>query len=101
MKQWTREFDTSRQETCMTRWTFHLRQSEGGVVPEIESLEIERAMQGCPGHPKTISALVRNRRIDQIDLKALEQTSCPRPHSCGQVLGHCVESLLKTDQRQA
>ena len=92
MKEWRREFDTSLQDTCMNSWSFQLQQ-EDGAAPIIKSVEIDRAGQGCPGHPQTISALVKDLEIDQIDLDALAATDCPRSLSCGQVFGQCVASL--------
>lgn len=92
MKQWRQEFDTSGQNTCMNSWSFELQQV-GSLAPVIRALKIGQGSQGCPGHPKTISALVKGRAIDQIDIEALATTDCPRSQSCGQVLGDCVTEL--------
>ena len=91
MNQRTFEFDTRNEDTCMQSWTFKLSDEGGSHV--IDNLEIERASQGCPGHPKTISALVTNMSLDSIDVDALAQTDCPRSISCGQMLGKCIANL--------
>lgn len=91
MSQRTVEFDTRKEDTCMQNWTFNL--SGDGSSANIKSLKIEKASQGCPGHPKTISALVKDRSLDSIDLDALAQTECPRSISCGQMLGKCIANL--------
>lgn len=92
MKQWRQEFDTGGQDTCMNSWNFELQQASSSA-PVITALEIGRANQGCPGHPKTISALVKGRAIDQIDIEVLAATDCQRSQSCGQVLGACVAEI--------
>jgi len=89
------EFDTRNEDTCMQNWTFKLNDWDGS--PVIEQLEIERASQGCPGHPKTISALVKNRTLESIDLDGLAETDCPRSISCGQMLGKCLANIKKTN----
>lgn len=95
MSQRTVEFDTRNEDTCMQKWTFKLNNWDGPHV--IEQLEIERTSQGCPGHPKTICALVKDRALDSIDLDGLAQTDCPRSISCGQMLGKCIANLKETN----
>ena len=87
----TVEFDMSQEDTCMKRWVFNLKQDSG--EPVIESVEIERERQGCVGHPKTISALVRNVPVNALDVEALSQTQCARSTSCGMVLASCVSAI--------
>ncbi len=94
MKQWIKEFDTSAEDTCMNSWGFQMQQGDG-AAPVIQSVEIGHARQGCPGHPQTISALAKNRAIDQIELDALAATDCPRSISCGQVFGQCVSAIAE------
>ena len=91
MKHWTKGFDTRAGDTCMDGWVFHLRKGGGSLI--IEQLEIEKAAQGCPGHPKTISALVKNRSLDSLDLDDLEQADCHRSISCGQMLAKCITNV--------
>ena len=94
MKKWTVEFDLEKEDTCKKQWTFHMKQENG--IPTIESLEIAPARQGCPGHPKTIEALVRNMPVDKIDSEALHQTTCIRQKSCGINLAECVSAIKET-----
>jgi hypothetical protein len=92
MKQWKLEFNMEKEDTCKKQWIFHMKQDNG--VKVIESLEIAPARQGCPGHPKTIEALVRDMPVDNLDLEALHQTTCMRNKSCGMNLADCV-SVMK------
>ena len=91
MKKWTREFDMENEDTCKKQWVFHLKQA--GQTAVIESLDIAPARQGCPGHPKTIQALVRDMPVDKLDLDALQQTTCMRRKSCGMNLADCVAAI--------
>ena len=99
MKQWTLEFDLEKEDTCKQQWIFHLKQEDG--VSVIETLEIAPARQGCPGHPKTIAALVRNMPVDRLDLEALQRTTCMRRKSCGMNLADCVSAIKAAADRTA
>ncbi len=68
-----------------------LKQEDG--VPVIERLEIAPARQGCPGHPKTIAALVSKMSVERLDLEALQQTTCMRRTSCGMNLADCISAI--------
>ena len=91
MKTWTYEFDMDPKDTCKNNWIFHMKQDTD--VPVIDSVEIAPARQGCPGHPKTIEALVRNMPVEQLDLEALQGTTCLRVKSCGMNLADCVAAI--------
>ena len=93
MENRTIKFDTRDEDTCMQSWTFSLSERHGS--PIIDQLEIARTSQGCPGHPKTISALVKDRTLDSIDLNGLAETDCHRSLSCGQMLRECITKLKK------
>jgi len=88
---WTVKFDTSNEDTCQDEWIFNLKKIAGETI--IESIEIVQSGKGCKGHPKTISALVRNIPINDLDLDALSNTNCIHDISCGMVLGSCVEEI--------
>jgi hypothetical protein len=74
-----------KEDTCKNQWIFHMKQEDG--VSVIESLEIAPTRQGCPGHPKTIEALVRDIPVDKLDLDALYRTTC------GMNLADCVSAI--------
>ncbi len=88
MNKWTLEFDMDSKDTYKNNWIFHMKRDTD--IPVIESVQIAPARQGCPGHPKTIEALVRNMPVDQMDLDALQRTTCLHVKSCGMNLADCV-----------
>ena len=57
----------------------------------IESVEIISTGRGCHGHPKTISALVKNIPISSIDVDTLSIAECVHETSCGMVLADCIK----------
>lgn len=94
MKEWQEQFDTTADETCMDKWVFHLTADDAGRVT-VRSVEITPSKNGCKGHPKTITALVRNLPLSLISPEALAETGCPRKLSCGMVLGRCQEQIRR------
>ncbi|NLX57930.1 MAG: TSCPD domain-containing protein [Phycisphaerae bacterium] len=84
---------TDPEITCKDTWRFVLQ-----PLPDadyvIMDLEI-RGRSGCEGHPKTIAALLRGRRISEIALDDLRTTECSRHQSCGQTLAKVLEDLKK------
>ena len=91
LDRWTRKFDVSDKDTCHGEWNFHLKKIDGKVI--IESIDIINSNRGCQGHPKTISALLQNIPIDNLDLDALSKADCIHETSCGMVLAECVENI--------
>ena len=94
MKKWTVEFDTADNDTCTDYWTFHMKEEEGR--PIIESVKIDRDRQGCVGHPKTITALMKNIPVDALDVGALAETTCVREQSCGMNLGSFIQTIRES-----
>ena len=70
-------------DTCKSCFTFKLNNDSGKVV--IDNLEIVGS-KGCGGHPRTISALVRGRALEELPEEALAGAACGRAMSCGQTL---------------
>ena len=95
----TREFTFEPDRTCKIRWTFRL----GGdpADPVVEEVRIvgrrkdpsSTREHGCLGHPRTIEALLRGRRVSSVPLEELEAQDCPRPRSCGQCLAECLRNI--------
>jgi hypothetical protein len=85
---------TDPQVTCKDRWHFMLSPTGNGdyLIMDIEAT----GKDGCAGHPKTIAALLRGRRVGDINLTALADTPCSREQSCGQTLGVLVRDLKKS-----
>ena len=94
VKKWTLQFDMTNIDTCHNQWAFNLSNSGEGIV--IDSVEILNSGKGCQGHTKTISALVHNLPIKDLDLDSLSKTNCKNDTSCGMVLAACVESIKKS-----
>lgn len=91
-------FNLTDEDTCMKTWEFDLSITEEGSL--INELNIDYTGRGCKGHPKTISALLKNRELTSIDTKLLsENTPCARSFSCGKALGHCIDDILKNLQK--
>ena len=92
----TREFTFNGEDTCNRRWIFTLSESADGLV--VSDLEItgEPEPEGCVGHSKTITALVRGRPINSIGVGALAEATCVRSLSCGQVLARCLREIAET-----
>lgn len=90
-KRWTEKFNVSDKDTCHGEWNFNLKKIHGSII--IESIEIINSNRGCQGHPKTISALVQNIPIENLDLDTLAKADCVHEASCGMVLAKCVEKL--------
>lgn len=96
MKTWEKEFDKSNEDTCKSKWVFNLKDVNGNTI--IESVEIEKNKKGCPGHPKTISALLNNKPLKGIDTKLLSETKCGyREKSCGMILAECINEIKNED----
>lgn len=85
------EFDVSNEDTCMKTWVFDIE--ENGSEQMIRNLDIKFTRQGCMGHPKSISALVKNRSVESIDTDLLAETTCARDKSCGMILGQCISQI--------
>lgn len=85
------EFDVSNEDTCMKTWVFDI--DENGSEQIIQNLDITFTRQGCMGHPKSISALVKNRSVESIDTDLLAETTCARGKSCGMILGQCISQI--------
>jgi len=93
---WTVKFDMSNDDTCHKEWIFNLRKNSSDII--IESVDIIQSGKGCKGHPKTISALVRNISINELDLEALSEADCVHDTSCGMVLASCVEAIKNSSK---
>lgn len=85
------QFNMTDEDTCMRTWNFDLEEKNGEII--ILDSNIEFTKQGCNGHPKTISALIKERKASDIDLEALMDTTCFRKQSCGMTLAACVEAI--------
>lgn len=90
---WTEKFDMSNTDTCHAEWNFNLKKIDDEII--VESIDIINSNRGCQGHPKTITALVQNIPIDNLDLEALSKANCIHETSCGMVLAKCVENIKK------
>lgn len=85
------QFKMTDEDTCMRTWTFDIEETDGEQV--VKDSFVEYTKQGCNGHPKTISALIKGRKVSEIDLNALKETTCFRSQSCGMSLAACLEAL--------
>ena len=95
LNKWTEKFDVSDKDTCHGEWNFNLKKIDGTVI--IVSIDIVNSNRGCQGHPKTISALVQNIPIHNIDLEALSEASCIHETSCGMVLAECANKIKESN----
>lgn len=85
---------TDPEITCKDTWRFVLQPQTANDYLIVD-LQIE-GKSGCQGHPKTIAALLRGRRISEISLDDLRTTDCSRHQSCGQTLAKVIEDLKKS-----
>ncbi len=94
-----RTFTFETDDTCKETWVFTLEDTRDGVV--VRDLKIgDRAKpRGCTGHPETITALVRGRVLESIDVDALSEATCGRDLACGQALARCVRELVEEWRR--
>jgi hypothetical protein len=84
---------TDPEITCKDTWRFVLE-----PVDEADYLIVDLEIggrSGCEGHPKTIAALLRGRRISDLALDDLRAAECSRHQSCGQTLAKVVDDLKK------
>jgi len=84
--------------TCKQTWRFSISEKDGDKVIEDLQIDEREIEEGCMGHPKTLSILLKGRSTKSIDLKELEGTYCKKWVSCGQILGKCLEKINKNDQ---
>lgn len=95
---WTRTFEYPEDDTCKARWTFTLEgQGAEAVIHDIRIAEREEPV-GCQGHPGTVTALLRGRKLRELDVRALLESGCLREISCGAVLARCL-SILQREAR--
>jgi hypothetical protein len=95
-----RTFTFETDGTCKETWVFTLEDTPDGVVVlDLEIGDRERP-RGCTGHPGTITALVRGRVLESIDLDALSEAACGRDLACGQALARCVRELVEERRRE-
>ncbi|NER03360.1 MAG: TSCPD domain-containing protein [Okeania sp. SIO3C4] len=87
------QFDVSHEDTCMPNWTFEVEEIASDKI--IRNVAIQQVRRGCPGHPKTISALVKDRPLSTISTEDLAQATCIRGKSCGMVLGECISQIAQ------
>jgi len=89
-------FEMDTEDTCMKEWYFGIEKDESGK--KITNSKIVYSKQGCNGHPKTISALIKGNNLESINVDELMKTDCFRSQSCGMTLGKCVTELLTNDE---
>ena len=84
--------DDYRRITCKHIFDFELIREGDDFV--IQKLEIT-GHAGCIGHPKTISALLKGRRLSELPLEDLSEASCLLNSSCAQELAKAIEQMKK------
>jgi hypothetical protein len=95
---WTRTFEYPDDDTCKARWVFTLEgRGPEAVIHDIHIAEREEPV-GCQGHPGAVTALLRGRRVGELDVRALLESDCLRGISCGAVLARCL-SILQREAR--
>lgn len=80
------------EDTCKERFDFDLKEIDGELY--IDNISI-KGETGCLGHPKTISALLKNRKISDLPMEVLDSCTCRRKFSCGQQLVKAIKQLNK------
>lgn len=81
-----------RRITCKHIFDFELIREGDDFV--IQKLSIS-GHAGCIGHPKTISALLKGRRVSELPLEELSKASCSLRFSCSQELAKAIEQMKK------
>jgi len=76
----------------MHKFEFILEKQGNDII--VQSLNIE-GHAGCKGHPKTIEALVKGRKIEELPIEDLIKTGCNNQSSCGQELAIAIERIKK------
>ncbi len=90
---WEQVFEWETEDTCKQRWTFKLyKDGDKTVISSIKIDEREKR-QGCQGHPQMLQTLIRGVELESLDIDALNQVSCKRDKSCGQILALCLKAL--------
>lgn len=81
-----------RRITCKHIFDFELaREGDDFVIREVSIT----GHSGCIGHPKSISALLKGRRISELPLGELSEASCGLSSSCGQELAKAIGQMKK------
>lgn len=88
-------FEMDNEDTCMREWHFEVLKDESGK--KIVDSNIIYSKQGCNGHPKTISALIKGSNLGNINVEELRKTGCFRSESCGMTLAKCITELMTND----
>ena len=84
--------DDYRRITCKHIFDFELtREGDDLMVRELTIT----GHAGCIGHPKTISALVKGRKISELPMEELTEAACGLDSSCGQELAKAIEQIKK------
>ena len=81
-----------RRITCYHLFEFELINKNNDII--IHSLKMT-GHAGCKGHPKTISAFVKDRKISDIPLDELAKAECSNESSCAQELVSAIEQIKK------
>ena len=80
-------------DTCKTLYEFKLSSRSDGTY--IEDLIIT-GPKGCVGHPKTLSALLKGRKAEELPLEDLSLTGCVRKSSCGQEMAKAISAIINS-----
>ncbi len=81
-----------RRITCKHIFDFELIREGDDLV--IQKLSIT-GNAGCIGHPKTICALLKGRRVSELPLEDLSEAACSLSSSCSQELAKAIEQTKK------
>ena len=78
--------------TCKQRYEFQYRTEGDDIIVEQLSVTGDK---GCKGHPRTISVLLKGRRVNDLPIDDLTAITCTRDSSCPQQLVQAVVALRK------
>lgn len=84
--------------TCKLTWRFYISEKNGDKVIEDLQIEEREQVEGCMGHPQTLSILLKGRSTNSINIKELEETYCKKWISCGQILAKCLKKINENGQ---
>jgi len=86
---------TDGTDTCKVSFNFELKEEEGKII--IKQLTVD-GEKGCIGHNKSMSILIRNKKISEIPIEELKEAGCRRAVSCNQILAKALQGIIDKKQ---
>jgi hypothetical protein len=86
-------FIFDEEGTCKLSWKFTIVDIEGEKIIDNLLIEEREQSEGCLGHSRTLSVLLRGRSVNSINTDELDEVYCNKWTSCGQILARCLGKI--------